>query len=121
MKNRVEMLLMSKRQLEDYGRTIGIELDRRRTKTHLIKELLDHGKSVVSASVSIPDIDSVPLTTIKASSNMALDTETEAVHIELTKYNLGRSGDFWSVSLGDKQVYKSSSEHNAKSFMERHS
>ncbi len=116
MKNRVEMLLMSKRQLEDYGRTIGIELDRRRTKTHLIKELLDHGKSEVSASVSIPDIDSVPLTTIKASSNMALDTETE-----LTKYNLGRSGDFWSVSLGDKQVYKSSSEHNAKSFMERHS
>jgi|TARA_R110000824_G_scaffold280128_1_gene468215 hypothetical protein len=116
MKNRVEMLLMSKRQLEDYGRSIGIELDRRRTKTHLIKELLDHGKSVVSASVSIPDIDSVPLTTIKASSNMALDTETE-----LTKYNLVRSGDFWSVSLGDKQVYKSSSEHNAKSFMERHS
>jgi hypothetical protein len=47
---------------------------------------------------------------------MALDTETE-----LTKYNLVRSGDFWSVSLGDKQVYKSSSEHNAKSFMERHS
>jgi hypothetical protein len=116
MKNRVEMLLMSKRQLEDYGRTIGIELDRRKTKTHLIKELLDHGKSEVSASVSIPDIDSVPLTTIKASSNMALDTETE-----LTKYNLGRNGDFWTVSLGDKEVYKSSSEHNAKLFMEKHS
>ena len=52
---------------------------------------------------------------------MALDTETEAVHIELTKYNLGRSGDFWTVSLGYKEVYKSSSEHNAKSFMEKHS
>lgn len=121
MKNRVELLLMSKRQLEEYGRTIDIELDRRRTKSRLIQELLEHGKSTAAASVSIPDIDSVPLTTVKASSNMALDTVTEAVHTETSKYNLDRNGDFWTVSLGDKEVYKSSSEHNAKSFMEKHS
>ena len=33
---------MSKDELEDYGRTIGIELDRRHSKKKLIKELEDH-------------------------------------------------------------------------------
>ena len=33
---------MSKEELEDYGRTIGIELDRRHNKLKLIKELEDH-------------------------------------------------------------------------------
>ena len=32
---------MSKDELEDYGRTIGIELDRRHSKSKLIKELED--------------------------------------------------------------------------------
>ena len=33
---------MSKDELEDYGRTVGIELDRRYSKKKLIKELEDH-------------------------------------------------------------------------------
>ena len=33
---------MSKEELEDYGRTIGIELDRRHNKSKLVKELEDH-------------------------------------------------------------------------------
>ena len=33
---------MSKEELEIYGRTIGIELDRRHNKSKLIKELEDH-------------------------------------------------------------------------------
>ena len=33
---------MSKDELEDYGRTLGIELDRRHNKTKLFKELEDH-------------------------------------------------------------------------------
>ena len=33
---------LSKDELEDYGRTIGIELDRRHSKSKLIKELEDH-------------------------------------------------------------------------------
>ena len=37
---------MSKEELEDYGRTIGIELDRRHNKSKLIKELEDHIESV---------------------------------------------------------------------------
>ncbi len=34
--------LMNKRELEEYGRTIGLELDRRKTKAHLIKEIGEH-------------------------------------------------------------------------------
>ncbi len=37
---------MSKEELEEYGRTIGIELDRRHSKSKLIKELEDHLDSV---------------------------------------------------------------------------
>ena len=37
---------MSKEELEDYGRTIGIELDRRHNKSKLIKELKDYIESV---------------------------------------------------------------------------
>ena len=33
---------MSKDELEDYGRTVGIELDRRHNKKNLIQELEDH-------------------------------------------------------------------------------
>ena len=35
---------MSKIELEEYGRTIGLELDRRLTKTKLIQQLEDHAK-----------------------------------------------------------------------------
>lgn len=33
---------MSKKELEEYGRTIGIELDRRHSRTKLISELQDY-------------------------------------------------------------------------------
>ena len=38
----VDFNAMSKDELEDYGRTVGIELDRRHNKKKLIKELEDH-------------------------------------------------------------------------------
>ena len=38
----VDFKSMSKDELEDYGRTIGIELDRRHSKSKLVKELEDH-------------------------------------------------------------------------------
>ena len=37
---------MSKEELEKYGRTVGIELDRRHNKVKLIEELEDHLESV---------------------------------------------------------------------------
>ena len=38
----IDYSAMSKDELEDYGRTVGIELDRRHNKKKLIKELEDH-------------------------------------------------------------------------------
>ena len=37
----IDLTTLSKDELEDYGRTIGIELDRRYSKSKLIKELED--------------------------------------------------------------------------------
>ena len=37
----IDLTSLSKDELEDYGRTIGIELDRRFSKSKLIKELED--------------------------------------------------------------------------------
>ena len=38
----LDLLSLSKDELEDYGRTIGIELDRRLSKNKLIKQLEEH-------------------------------------------------------------------------------
>ena len=38
----LELKSLSKDELEDYGRTIGIELDRRLSKNKLVKQLEDH-------------------------------------------------------------------------------
>ena len=37
----IDLTILSKDELEDYGRTIGIELDRRYSKSKLVKELED--------------------------------------------------------------------------------
>ena len=38
----IDLTSLSKDELEDYGRTIGIELDRRHKKNKLIKQLEEH-------------------------------------------------------------------------------
>ena len=38
----LDLPILSKDELEDYGRTIGIELDRRLSKNKLVKQLEDH-------------------------------------------------------------------------------
>ena len=38
----VNLDVMSKKELEEYGRTVGIELDRRRSRKRLVKELKEH-------------------------------------------------------------------------------
>ena len=38
----IDLTSLSKDELEDYGRTIGIELDRRLSKNKLVKQLEDH-------------------------------------------------------------------------------
>ena len=38
-KTKIELNMMTRAQLEDYGRTVGIELDRRTSKTAMINTL----------------------------------------------------------------------------------
>tara|TARA_Y100001938_G_scaffold143553_1_gene216514 strand:- start:502 stop:744 length:243 start_codon:yes stop_codon:yes gene_type:complete len=38
----VDLKSLSKKELEDYGRTVGIELDRRHSRSKLVKELQEH-------------------------------------------------------------------------------
>lgn len=45
-KTHSQLAAMNKLQLEAYGRTIGIELDRRKTKNVLIEQLLQQQKSI---------------------------------------------------------------------------
>ena len=47
-KSKAELKQMNKDDLEAFGRTIGIELDRRLVKSKLVKQLVEHQASVVS-------------------------------------------------------------------------
>ena len=42
VKEEINLSSMSKKQLEVYGRTVGIELDRRHSKSKLLRELKEH-------------------------------------------------------------------------------
>ena len=94
-----ELHTMNKIALEDYGRTLGVELDRRLSKSKLVEQILS-----VQGSVS----DSVVIA----------DSEAAPVVVKEDKYGLVRQGDSWSVSLGNREVYKTSSETVAKKWME---
>jgi hypothetical protein len=113
-----ELHLLDKRALEDYGRTFGVELDRRLSKSKLVEQVLSAQVSFNSASVVIADIDSVPLVTTVAPPVRV--SVVAPVVVKKDKYELVRQGDSWSVSLGIKQVYKSSSEAAAKRWMNNH-
>ena len=109
MKSRAELLMMTKNQLETFGRTLGIELDRRLHKSKLINELVDHTKEELKtvATVSVPLVESVV-------------AKVEEV-VNTAKYGLVQQGGFWSVSEGIKEVYKSSSKKNALRFIKKRS
>ena len=109
MKSRAELLMMTKNQLETFGRTLGVELDRRLHKSKLINELVDHTKEELKtvATVSVPVVESVV-------------AKVEEV-VNTAKYDLVQQGGFWSVSEGIKEVYKSSSEKNALRFIKKRS
>jgi len=109
MKSRAELLMMTKNQLETFGRTLGVELDRRLNKSKLINELVDHTKEELKtvATVSVPVVESVV-------------AKVEEV-VNTAKYGLVQQGGFWSVSEGIKEVYKSSSEKNALRFIKKRS
>lgn len=45
-KTKSQLLAMTKDKLEEYGRTIGIELDKRKAKNVLVEQLLNHQMSL---------------------------------------------------------------------------
>ena len=54
MKTKEELETMSKRELEAYGRTLDLELDRRLNKNSLIDQLLD--VQPIDANQNVPEI-----------------------------------------------------------------
>lgn len=46
IKTKSQLLAMTKDKLEEHGRTIGIELDKRKTKNALVEQLLNHQMSL---------------------------------------------------------------------------
>ena len=121
MKSRAELLMMTKNQLETFGRTLGIELDRRLHKSKLINELVGHAESFVSISKAIKEVNKGEVKGIlQGLDEMQPIAKVEEV-VNTAKYALVQQGSFWSVSEGIKEVYKSSSEKNALRFIKKRS
>ena len=57
-KTKTELNKMTKSQLEDYGRTVGIELDRRLKKSTIVQQLLEYEEApvVISSVKTRPDL-----------------------------------------------------------------
>jgi len=57
-KTKTELNMMTKTQLEDYGRSAGIELDRRLKKTTMVQQLLEYEEAptTIESVVTRPDL-----------------------------------------------------------------
>jgi hypothetical protein len=55
-KSKTQLKKLSKDELESYGRTIGIELDRRLVKKKLIEQLIEHQNSPEGDAVKTPKV-----------------------------------------------------------------
>ena len=57
-KTKTELNMMTKAQLEDYGRSVGIELDRRLKKATMVQQLLEYEEAptTVESVVTRPDL-----------------------------------------------------------------
>ena len=57
-KTKTELSMMTKAQLEDYGRSVGIELDRRLKKDTIVQQLLEYEEApaVISSVKTRPDL-----------------------------------------------------------------
>jgi len=109
-----ELHLLGKRALEDYGRTLGVELDRRLSKSRLVEQVILAQESFIVNTTTM--IDSGPLLTTVAPPVPVAAVET--VVVKEDKYKLVRQGDSWTVSHGLREIYKTSSEAVAKKWME---
>ena len=57
-KTKTELNMMTKAQLEDYGRSVGIELDRRLKKDTMVQQLLEYEEAptTIESVVTRPDL-----------------------------------------------------------------
>ena len=57
-KTKTELNMMTKAQLEDYGRSVGIELDRRLKKATMVQQLLEYEEAptTIESVVTRPDL-----------------------------------------------------------------
>ena len=106
-----ELHLLGKRALEDYGRTLGVELDRRLSKSRLVEQVLLAQESFIVNTTTMIDSET---TTVQSVPVAAVET----VVVKEDKYKLVRQGDSWSVSHGLREIYKTSSEAVAKKWIE---
>ena len=94
-KTKTELNMMTKAQLEDYGRSAGIELDRRLKKATMVQQLLEYEEAptTIESVVTRPDL-------VSAAGN-PLDDLLEA----LPKFNGKNGGAISSVLLKHLHVF----------------
>lgn len=88
-----ELKKMSKKELEDHGRTLGIELDRRESKWKLVQKVLEAEANVYFAETEEEVVEDVQPETVSTNS----------------EYVLEKNGSFWTVQYNGREVKKSSS------------
>ena len=88
-----ELKKMSKKELEDHGRTLGIELDRRESKWKLVQKVLEAEANVYFTETEDEVVEDVQPETVSTNS----------------EYVLEKNGSFWTVQYNGREVKKSSS------------
>lgn len=91
-----ELKKMSKKELEEHGRTIGIELDRRESKWKLVQQVLEAEANVYFAETEEEVVEEISV----------VQPETVSTNSE---YVLEKNGSFWTVQYNGREVKKSSS------------
>lgn len=91
-----ELKKMSKKELEDHGRTLGIELDRRESKWKLVQQVLEAEANVYFAETEEEVVEEISV----------VQPETVSTNSE---YVLEKNGSFWTVQYNGREVKKSSS------------
>ena len=91
-----ELKKMSKKELEDRGRALGIELDRRESKWKLVQKVLEAEANVYFAETEKEVVEEISV----------VQPETVSTNSE---YVLEKNGSFWTVQYNGREVKKSSS------------
>ena len=94
--NKNELMKLTKSKLEEHGRTIGIELDRRESKWKLVQQVLEAEANVYFAETEEEVVEEISV----------VQPETVSTNSE---YVLEKNGSFWTVQYNGREVKKSSS------------